>query len=74
MTTSLTTKIDGVQHRRLYYDDITLVPVDNSIDSWHVPGRRTATTEQLVSFATLRGVKVRLVESSRDGQTTTRLN
>lgn len=58
---------------RLNYDDIALIPADEK-DWWWLPGRRIASTEQLLTRAKKDGVTVRLVESSCEGQTTTRLN
>lgn len=58
---------------RLNYDDIALVPADEK-DWWHLPGQRIASTEQLLTLAKKRGVTVLLVESSFDGEMTTRLN
>jgi hypothetical protein len=69
--------------RELFYGNIRLVAVDNgewpfnregNRDKWHVPGRRYATTDELVKLATMRGITVTLSEVARDGQTTVRLN
>ena len=58
---------------RLNYGDILLVPADEK-GWWHLPGQHRASTEQLLTRAKKDGVTVRLIESSCDGETTTRLN
>lgn len=58
----------------LQYGDISLVPVENRDDWWHIPGGKIATTNNLMALANKRGITLRLTESSCDGQTTTRLN
>jgi hypothetical protein len=73
MTTSVTER-SATRHRFLYYGDMRLVPVDGDTNAWHIPGRETRTTEQLVIRASNHGITLRLAESSRDGQTVTRLN
>lgn len=57
------------RRKELVYDGITLVPVDtrepgrrHMKDSWHLPGRTTATTKELVKRAEARGVSLELHE------------
>ena len=77
--------IDTIHYRRLNYDGIPLIPVQDGTesypyqraeyaDSWHVPGRNIQTTKELIALANSRGVVVTLTESSGAGRSTFRLN
>jgi hypothetical protein len=73
---------EGQPQRRLYFDNIKLVPVDNGEypytrypNSWHVPGwPRWATTKQLAALARKRNVSLILTESRGATVSQTRLN
>lgn len=72
------------RYRRLYYGDITLVPVYDreeppynakcNRDMWHVPGRSIRSTDALVKLATEKGITVSVVECVGANVETTRLN
>lgn len=67
--------MNSVSHKRkrLYYGDIALIPAEQA-NRWHVPGRRTLSTHELIEMADTRELSVVLETSSKEGVTTRRLN
>ena len=67
-------------YKRLYFDNIQLVPVDrrderykNRPDSWHLPGGEIVTTKELVKRAEARDIALVLHEFDGENQRVTSL-
>ena len=74
----------NMNYRRLHFGEFVLVPVADRdwypydqpwcADKWHVPGRITMSTDELVALADRQDITVKLVEHDGVNITTTQLN